>query len=361
MTVTLSRATLATALEEVARTYFSNRRTISAPTKKAEELDAAFRRGLAEATADFLFLHRCNSLPRFKSLPPIYESDVRGILDPAASDFINGLPEEKGQVLDGIVDALLALAVPADLIETDESERKKAVLAGEERAKPEDAVWIGELADAKRREVEELLGLLQPIGMQKANDATTKPPPRNEPQCAGMCGKRLSAFDTKEDYANHLIHDHAHSPSEAKRFTIAGWSRLTTYQQYKERADHPLVTASGSGIISTSPTLGDAMSQVIGAVRGGGVTQVEGLVTSGERPVTTAASGPRTPGLMRIDTTVYDGECIRCQNSGVGACDDAPHPQRGEQSVIDTIVPYLRSPGGKMGYGIQPADPPSPL
>jgi hypothetical protein len=166
MGVTYSRATLETTLEQLSRLYFTYRRSLTqtAP-KKAEEIDASYRRGIAEGMAAFLFLHRSDSLPRFKSLPPIYESDVRAILDAAASDYVNGTPAEKTSLVDGIIDSLLALAVPKELIETDEAERRRLVIAGEEVAKPSDAEWINELAAKKRQEMEELVQLLQPVDL----------------------------------------------------------------------------------------------------------------------------------------------------------------------------------------------------
>lgn len=291
MTVTLSRATLETTLEEVSRIYFSNRRTLRAETKKAEELDAAFRRGLAEAVANFLFLHRCTSLPRFKTVPPIYESEVRAILDPVASDFINGTPIDKGQICDGVVDALLELAVPKDLKKADEEQRRYYVLHGVEKAHPEDAEWISEMAEAKRREVEELMDLLKPVGFEKVNH-TLVPKERPEPVCVGTeCRLGLSTFSTAEQYASHLRIAHFLLPSDAGREAVADWSRRTTWlnSQRPTSTDSPTrVTASGAGVITTSPTLGDTLGDTLGAVIGaarGVEPKTEFFISSGEPPI----------------------------------------------------------------------------
>jgi hypothetical protein len=263
MTVSMSKPTLESTLEGLVRLHWSQQMLGLRPNKQ----DAAanyWQRGIREGIAAILFKHRGDSLPRFKTIPMIYESDVNAIMRDHATDFVHGGPENKQDALDEIQIKFAELAVPKDLLEIDESERKRLVLAGEEKATPQDIEWITEMAEAKRREVEEIMDLLKPVGWEKVNDAPVTKYPRTEPQCAGMCGVRLSAFYAKEDYANHLILDHAQSHAEARRFAVAGWSRLTTYLQAKERAELPFVTSSGE---VTPTSLGEVMGAVIGVVR----------------------------------------------------------------------------------------------
>lgn len=265
MTATMSKATLESTLEGLVRLHWSQQ-VMGLSHTKAEVAASYWQRGIREGIAAILFKHRGDSLPRCKTIPMIYESDVNGILRDEENDFVHGGPDEKKDALMTILSKLMELAVPVDLLEHDEELRREYVLHGTEKARPEDIEWIAELADAKRREMQELVDLLSPIGFENVNHTPDKAP-RSEPVCSGGCGIKLSTFDEKAFYERHLSHVHFKSPSESKQHAVAGWSRLQTYLQANER-----ITASGEGIITTSPTLGDALSQVIGAVRGADTT-----------------------------------------------------------------------------------------
>lgn len=236
MTATMSKPDIESTIEGLVRLHYDNQGSNLA-TSKAEVAKSYWQRGIREGIAAILFQHRGDSLPRFKTIPMIYESDVHSILREFETDFVHGGPEDKNIALDTIFAKLMEFAVPQDLIETDEAERRRLVLEGSEPALPSDAKWIGELAEAKRREMEELMGLLQPVS--KVND-----------------GKALLRCNLKECAG---LPDHRRS------------LHVYTMQQ-------------------------------------------------AGRPVG--------------QTVTYDGECERCANSGVGACDDAPHPRRPESEAV---------------------------
>ncbi len=243
MGMTMSKATVETTIEGLVRLYYSNQalEKTTTSTKKAEEIRSAFKRGVAEGLASFLFFHRGQCLPRFKTVPMIFESDVRGILHPTESEWVNAAGDEKPLLMDGLVAKLIEFAVPADLLATDEEVRKQAVLEGLEPARSSDALWIEELAQKKRREVEELISLLQP----KVNTAP-------------------------------------------KRVVAHGPGHLETYGKVEP---------------------------------------------------------------------VYDGECVPCAMSGVGACDDAPHPRRpvvpaeGDEPKAERVVAGYHRPSSHFDYG----------
>jgi hypothetical protein len=163
MTATMSKPTIETTLEGLVRLHYSNRGSDLAMSKK-EVASEYWKRGIREGIAAILFQYRGDSLPRFKTIPMIYESDVNSILRDFEKDFVHGGPGDKLTALDVIHARLIELAVPADLIETDEEERRRLVLLGEEPTRESDHEWIGEAIAAKRKEMEELDALLKPMG-----------------------------------------------------------------------------------------------------------------------------------------------------------------------------------------------------
>lgn len=171
MTATMSKPTLETTLEGLVRLHYSNQATSLASSKREVAL-TYWQRGIREGIAAILFQHRGDSLPRFKTIPMIYESDVNTILRDFEKDFVHGGPEDKNLAVMAILARFNELAVPADLIETDESERRRLVLLGQEPTRESDHDWISTAIAAKRKEMEELDALLKPVGtMRKVNDA----------------------------------------------------------------------------------------------------------------------------------------------------------------------------------------------
>lgn len=236
MTATMSKPTLETTIHNLVRMHYSSQGSNLAASK-AEVADQYWKRAIREGLAAILFQHRGDSLPRFKTIPLIYESDVNAILRKHETDFVHGSGAEKPIVLDAIYQELIEFAVPQELIATDEEERRRLVLAGEEPALHDDAKWINDLVEQKRQEADELIAILQG---RKVNR-----PPKDAllrctlKECLGLPDHRRS------------LH--------------------------------------------------------------------ENVMRDAGRPIG--------------QTMTYDGECERCANSGVGACDDAPHPKRPESEA----------------------------
>jgi len=173
MTATMSKATLDSTLEGLVRLYYSNR-GYDLAASKAEVAKTYWQRGIREGIAAILFKHRGESLPRFKTIPMIYESDVHAILREHDGEWKHSSGDEKPIILDTIVAELVKISVPQELAEIDEQSRRQAILKGEESARPADAQWLSEAVEAKRREMEELLGLLQPVGDKVNRGASEK-------------------------------------------------------------------------------------------------------------------------------------------------------------------------------------------
>lgn len=233
MSVTITKPTLESTVCELVRTHFVHE-WVGVTSNKALEQKKIFQRGVREGIAALLFLHRGDSLPRFRTIPPLYESDVHSILRDYESDFTHASGPEKVILLDTIYGKLIELAVPQDLRDTDEGKRRKAVLDREEPAVAADIEWLTPLLEAKKRELEELSGLLAPVGFEKVNHVLGKMP-RPEPVCGGGCGAGLSTFDSKVNYHRHLIIGHTMSEREAGQRSVEGWSRRTTWMQANER------------------------------------------------------------------------------------------------------------------------------
>ncbi len=227
MTATMSKPTLESTLEGLVRLHYAQRGGDMA-VSKAEVAKEYWQRGIREGIAAILFQHRGDSLPRFKTIPMIYESDVNAILREYETEFVHGGPGDKVTAIDVIYAKFIELAVPQDLIETDEEERRRLVLSGEEKAVPGDRGWIDALVEEKRREADRLIAILQG---QKVNDAGGKLP-RTQPKCAQTgCPTRLGEFATKDQYIAHLRDEHNYTPQAANRYGSEGWSRRITWVQ----------------------------------------------------------------------------------------------------------------------------------
>lgn len=219
MTITFGKPDIKTTLGELVRIHFTGQSSFpQTETKKSEEIRQAFKRGVREGIAALLFLHRGDSLPRFKTVPGIYESDVHGILRHVEGPYKHASGVEKPVIIDETVEQLLLLALDPDLIATDEAVRKERVLAGEEPAVEADREWLDELLEKKRQEAEELIGLLKPIGWEYVNDAPLK---KREPYSAvydGECERCANSGVGACDDAPHpkrqpMLNDYCGGPS----------------------------------------------------------------------------------------------------------------------------------------------------
>ena len=150
---------------------------------KQGQISQAYRRGLAKGITALLMLERHGTLKHFpRGVPIVFDSQVLKTLQDQIKPFFHGTPDEKKEIIEKVCRDLQDYAVSQELLDEEEQYRREQVLQGNEQAKPSDSVWLAEAIDAKKKEMEELLSLLSPVGDKVNRGASEKRPVKDQPQ-----------------------------------------------------------------------------------------------------------------------------------------------------------------------------------
>jgi hypothetical protein len=110
-------------------------------------------------------LKRHDTLKHFPlGVPIVFDSEVLKTLQEQIKPYYHGTPAEKKEIIEKLCTKLSEYAVSDELVEQDEAYRREMVLAGVEQAKATDTEWLAEAVAAKKKEMEDLMNLLKPVG-----------------------------------------------------------------------------------------------------------------------------------------------------------------------------------------------------
>lgn len=178
MSITVSRPTYESVVHDIVRVHFQPHHHFTAAssgTKKAEQLEESFRRGVREGLAAILFVYRAEQLPLLKTLEPVYESDVHKILREYEVEFPHSTGEEKNNLLGEIFARLIDMALPEEMLELHEADRREKVLAGEVPPEPKDAEWLDGEMQKREDEARRLRVLRERARSPYVNDGPKSP------------------------------------------------------------------------------------------------------------------------------------------------------------------------------------------
>jgi hypothetical protein len=150
---------------------------------KQGQISQAYRRGLGKGITALLMLKRHDTLKHFpQGVPIVFDSEVLKTLQEQIKPYFHGTPAEKKEIIEKLCTQLSEYAVSEDLVEQDEAYRREMVLAGVEQAKATDTGWLAEAVAAKKKEMEDLMDLLKPVGDKVNRAPLEKRAVKDQPQ-----------------------------------------------------------------------------------------------------------------------------------------------------------------------------------
>lgn len=163
---------LGNALLELTQAYYRGCGTgpLLSSTKKAEQAianqDFGWRKAMCEAIAEMLTVERAKKFPLLDRHEKVTGGSVDSVFRGASTEITWAGQVPDGDIASQIVDRVLALIDGLDGLYAEgyEEFRRREIRKGELQAGPEDREWIEAEAEKKRREVDEILGLLKPLG-----------------------------------------------------------------------------------------------------------------------------------------------------------------------------------------------------